>query len=183
MQSPSLKPKSAIIVEYCHWMRVSIGCLVSFECADAIEWRICGYNAVIRHRQDEAGSPSTGTTHFLHIKFQIPKFRFLKQRERCEFWEVIKNGVEEVQSRPTFDDELTFRLKHDKPGVVSMCNERTPNTNGSQFFITLNPCPWLNGKYIHLQTWFFADESSFWCQMTISVGHAIVILLSECFKL
>ncbi|KAG0580719.1 hypothetical protein KC19_4G193700 [Ceratodon purpureus] len=46
---------------------------------------------------------------------------------------------------PDFPDEYTSTLKHDKAGVVSMCNKRKPDTNGSQFFITLGPAPWLNG--------------------------------------
>jgi cyclophilin family peptidyl-prolyl cis-trans isomerase len=45
-----------------------------------------------------------------------------------------------------FDDEISEDLKFDKPGVVAMANIG-PNTNGSQFFITLNECPYLNGKY------------------------------------
>ena len=54
-------------------------------------------------------------------------------------------GGESLWGRP-FQDEFRSGLKFDKPGILAMANSG-PNTNGSQFFITVAPTPWLNNHH------------------------------------
>ena len=45
-----------------------------------------------------------------------------------------------------FEDEITRDLKFTGAGILAMANSGA-NTNGSQFFLTLAPTPWLDGKH------------------------------------
>jgi len=54
-------------------------------------------------------------------------------------------GGESIWGKP-FADECAAILKFDRPCLLAMAN-RGPNTNGSQFFITTVPTPWLNMKH------------------------------------
>lgn len=54
-------------------------------------------------------------------------------------------GGESIWGKP-FGDECVASVKFDKPGLLAMAN-RGPNTNGSQFFITTAPTPWLNMRH------------------------------------
>lgn len=76
----------------------------------------------------------------------------------------------------TFEDEFTPELKHDKPGILSMANAG-PGTNGSQFFITHVPTPWLNGK--HTVFGAIIDESDMSTVNSIKQGDSIYSITIE----
>lgn len=47
----------------------------------------------------------------------------------------------------TFSDEFHSRLRFNHRGLVACANAGSPNSNGSQFFITLDRCDWLDRKH------------------------------------
>ncbi|BFZ09205.1 hypothetical protein BsWGS_12244 [Bradybaena similaris] len=62
-----------------------------------------------------------------------------------DIYEGRGNGGESVYGN-VFEDE-NFILKHNERGIVGMAN-RGRHSNGSQFYITLQPCPWMDAKFV-----------------------------------
>lgn len=71
-----------------------------------------------------------------------------------------------------FPDEFHSRLRFKHRGLVACAGSGSPNTNGSQFFITLDRCDWLDKKHTIFgkvitsplyvcQHWFSLADSSF----------------------
>lgn len=92
------------------------------------------------------------------VPFTVASFSNLAQRgyyDGLTFHRVIPdfmiqggcpNGIGNGGPGYQFEDEFDRELVHSKAGILSMANSG-PATNGSQFFITHVPTPWLDGKH------------------------------------
>jgi peptidylprolyl isomerase len=106
---------------------------------------VCNFVALAEGKMDNTSKP-LGTPFYDGIKFHrvITKANGDGQDFMIQGGDPLGTGTGDPGYK--FPDEFDASLKHDKPGILSMANSG-PGTNGSQFFITVVPTPWLDGKH------------------------------------
>ena len=145
------------------------------------------YNHTIFHRiikafLVQAGDPTGTGTGTLSLSLSLSLFsNFRVSYSQSRFLEMIWfnfSGGESIYGGP-FGDEFHSRLRFKHRGLVACANAGSPNSNGSQFFISLDRCDWLDKKNTIFGKVFFS--SLFWNFLFLSIFSKIWIQL-VCFR-
>lgn len=106
---------------------------------------VANFVSLAEGKNNKVGEAFKGKRFFDGLKFHrvISKTNGDAEDFMIQTGDPLGNGSGDAGYK--FNDEITD-LKHDKPGILSMANSG-PGTNSSQFFITIVPTPWLDGKH------------------------------------
>lgn len=123
--------------------------------------RTSWFKVEILQGQEEVVNPSLGAYYAIFTLCSIPPKEEKEGKNICTWFQKKEHGCSNADKSvfitmlfactlgscysAKFEDELTRELKHTGAGILSMANSG-PNSNGSQFFLTLAPTPWLDGK-------------------------------------
>ena len=120
---------------------------VEFDAAKSYYWNLdTNVGAVkVKLRPDVAPMHASSTIYLTRLEFYdgVPFHRVIKGF-MAQGGDPLGSGT----GGPGYEyaGEFDGNLRHDRPGILSMAN-RGPGTDGSQFFLTFVPTPWLDGKH------------------------------------